>query len=568
MADREFTNINGIKVCDQTARDSIPTKTSQLTNDSGYITNIPDEYITETELNAKGYATTSQIPTVPTNVSEFTNDANYASETFVTNKIAEAQLGGGSGTVDLSGYQTKNDDTINGTDKNIVSNINNINSQIKDIVNKTIPSVQGELTANIVNAMNVSNNLLNNKYRIKSYHRDFYIEDGYVKTLQITDLKKLCWFYLLDNNYIKYTINKNTKWALIGFGDNYEEYCIVINLMGLSTRTVYKMDTSNSTSLNINITADACSIGDIIEIYVEGKNIKFIKNGVDWFSIDILSNQALSDNIKNIKLGLASASSNDAFRICDNFMGLKDETVNEIKNVTINVNNKYTQNSSWKDKTFVSLGDSIMWQDGKEYNNTNYPSNKGNVARGIQTLLKEKLEFASYNNIAISDRPMANGTSNGDGTNTTGKTIHYNDYDLVIIGSGTNDFKLNVPLGVLSDIGSSFDTNTFIGAYQDLIEYILTDKPTIRICLFTPLHRNNGGYNSWNYSNKANHKLIDYVNAILELAKLYSIPVCDNYSNSGINKFNLDVYTMDGLHPHDKGYEQISYYDINVINNI
>ena len=153
MADRDFTNINGIKVCDQTARNSIPTKTSQLendsdyatitqvnqaidnaqigggsgtvdlsnyakktdlptktsqlTNDSGYITNIPDEYITETELNAKGYATTSQIPTVPTNVSAFTNDANYASETFVTNKIAEAQLGGGSGTVDLSGYVTK-----------------------------------------------------------------------------------------------------------------------------------------------------------------------------------------------------------------------------------------------------------------------------------------------------------------------------------------------------------------------------------------------------------------------------------------------------------------------------
>lgn len=152
MANREFTNINGIKVCDQTARNSIPTKTSQLendsnfvtdsvvdekisnaqlsgggevdlssyakitdlptktsqlTNDSGYITNVPDEYITEAELNAKGYATTSQIPTVPTNVSEFTNDAHYASETFVTNKITEAQLSGGGGTVDLSGYVTK-----------------------------------------------------------------------------------------------------------------------------------------------------------------------------------------------------------------------------------------------------------------------------------------------------------------------------------------------------------------------------------------------------------------------------------------------------------------------------
>ena len=105
MANREFDNINGIKVCDQTARNSIPTKTSQLTNDSGYITNIPDEYITETELNAKGYATTSQIPTVPTNVSELTNDSHYATETFVTNKIAEASLSGGE--IDLSGYVTR-----------------------------------------------------------------------------------------------------------------------------------------------------------------------------------------------------------------------------------------------------------------------------------------------------------------------------------------------------------------------------------------------------------------------------------------------------------------------------
>lgn len=64
MADREFNNINGIKVCDQTARNSIPTKTSQLTNDS-----------------------------------------DYATMTQVNQAIDNAQLGGGE--VDLSGYVTK-----------------------------------------------------------------------------------------------------------------------------------------------------------------------------------------------------------------------------------------------------------------------------------------------------------------------------------------------------------------------------------------------------------------------------------------------------------------------------
>ena len=38
----------------------IPTKTSELTNDSNFITEIPTEYITETELNNKGYLTEHQ----------------------------------------------------------------------------------------------------------------------------------------------------------------------------------------------------------------------------------------------------------------------------------------------------------------------------------------------------------------------------------------------------------------------------------------------------------------------------------------------------------------------------
>ena len=52
---------------------SIPTKTSQLTNDSGFITSIPSEYVTESELNTKGYAT----------------------EDFVTDSINQASVSGG-----------------------------------------------------------------------------------------------------------------------------------------------------------------------------------------------------------------------------------------------------------------------------------------------------------------------------------------------------------------------------------------------------------------------------------------------------------------------------------------
>ena len=68
-------------------KSELPTKTSQLTNDSNFLTSIPNEYITESELNDKGYLTehqslegyakTTDIPTIPTNLSAFTNDTGY-----------------------------------------------------------------------------------------------------------------------------------------------------------------------------------------------------------------------------------------------------------------------------------------------------------------------------------------------------------------------------------------------------------------------------------------------------------------------------------------------------------
>ena len=39
----------------------IPTAVSELTNDSGYLTAVPDEYVTDTELTAKGYQTAAQV---------------------------------------------------------------------------------------------------------------------------------------------------------------------------------------------------------------------------------------------------------------------------------------------------------------------------------------------------------------------------------------------------------------------------------------------------------------------------------------------------------------------------
>lgn len=63
-------------------QDSIPTKTSDLNNDSNFISSIPSEYVTETELNNKGYLTsyTETDPTVPSWAKQSTKPNYTASE--------------------------------------------------------------------------------------------------------------------------------------------------------------------------------------------------------------------------------------------------------------------------------------------------------------------------------------------------------------------------------------------------------------------------------------------------------------------------------------------------------
>ena len=92
----------------------IPTKTSDLSNDSGYLTGIPSEYVTESELSAKkyltsvpseyvteteltnkGYAKQTDIPTIVQAVGN--SESSVMSQKAVTDAIAAIGTGGGGG---------------------------------------------------------------------------------------------------------------------------------------------------------------------------------------------------------------------------------------------------------------------------------------------------------------------------------------------------------------------------------------------------------------------------------------------------------------------------------------
>ena len=81
---------------DLTDKPTIPTTLSQLTNDSGFITTIPEEYVTDTEMNeyaqpkgdyalrselfSKSYNDLTDKPTIPTSLSQLTNDAGFLTQ--------------------------------------------------------------------------------------------------------------------------------------------------------------------------------------------------------------------------------------------------------------------------------------------------------------------------------------------------------------------------------------------------------------------------------------------------------------------------------------------------------
>jgi lysophospholipase L1-like esterase len=288
------------------------------------------------------------------------------------------------------------------------------------------------------------------------------------------------------------------------------------------------------------ITIEGIDIAKITKVYI--RNVKLTMGNV-------VLTQSFAKGIINGKNNLIKLSVPDPLKV----ILQKDLTSYD------------TSKLSWVGKSYVSLGDSITWQDGHTYGQG---SQIGQIARGYQTIMKEQLFLGNYINKGVSGAPMANGTTSGAGTNTTGKSVDYSSTDLVTIAAGTNDFKLNVPMGVKGQIGdTTFDTNTFYGAYRDLIEYILKNKPTARIVLFTPLQRDNSGYDV-NTVNTVGNKLIDYVNAIQVLGEMYGIPVIDMYRNSGITKLNFTTYLMDGLHPFDPGYVRMGTYASNIIKNL
>ena len=123
------------------------------------------------------------------------------------------------------------------------------------------------------------------------------------------------------------------------------------------------------------------------------------------------------------------------------------------------------------------------------------------------------------------------------------------DADLVLVFGGTNDYGHgDAPFGGFGDRTN----DTYIGACHALFKGLIEKYPAARIVVMTPCQRA-GGLNPSPVTGKP---LIDYVDAMIEVAAHYSLPVLDLYREGGICPdipAQRELFMPDGLHPNDAG---------------
>ena len=177
-----------------------PTKLSQFTNDSGFITSIPNEYITETELISKNYITSSDIPTVPTRVSQLTNDSGYLTskdlpDEYMLPNATSSSLGGvivGDGlSVNSNGVisSNHNNDIINNLKLSYDSSTGVINLTYNNNIISSITIDISKKTYGIVNNLNnaTTNNISGNIEEGSSYSATITANIGYtISSITVT----------------------------------------------------------------------------------------------------------------------------------------------------------------------------------------------------------------------------------------------------------------------------------------------------------------------------------------------------------------------------------------------
>lgn len=252
--------------------------------------------------------------------------------------------------------------------------------------------------------------------------------------------------------------------------------------------------------------------------------------------------------------------------------------------------------------TWVAIGDSIT------YLNDHQNETGNRVTKGYMTRVQEKMPQLQFTNKGYNGWTAIR-------IATEIKKLGLQKADLYSVFLGTNDWWGSKPLGIFADYENNTGPTTVYGAFRVIINKLRSLNDQAKIVLITPMQRvdfvyiNNPKNNAYgSYKPKNGQQLEDFAKAVVAIAAYEKIPVLDLYHQKGMDLKNLvqfkrlkdsttgnyvnypypdfidkpfhpgvDEYpypeaaqniTFDGLHPSDKGYEQITKGLLKIFKNL
>lgn len=564
----------------------IPSKTSELMNDSGFLTEHQD---------LSGYATKDEIPKT---ASEVGADASGTAESKVSahnvsdtahndirllvqglaerlNTLADSDDTTLDQMSEVVAYVKSNKSLIDAitTSKVNVSDI--IDNLTTNVSSKPLSAAQGAKLKALIDAIatveldeTLTDNtkaapagmvgelkgelndycvdsdftLLKQNYLTSAYN-GFYVNKngdfGFNNVDNITSemfvtaflppLKELC-----------FTITSGENWFILG-GKNKNYVCKEIT--GHNQNLAEFVNSSNEFNVLGQLTDyPVLEAGTTIKIAVENGIYKFFKleNGVytEYYSLN--KAEYNSSVWTNDRFGfIASVYASGQFDGTPIFKNVNAK----FPKADVLANSIIEQNKPYYSKKYHAIGDSIT--QGINATNAQYFTHFNDLC-GFSVITTDGIGGSCL--------------SSGDENSGVSRLVNIpSDSDIVSIFMGTNDFGHHHMLGNMHDSTPS-DTSTFYGALKYTCEYMNTNFNN-KWFFITPIQRNYKyapalNMNSGVETNRNGNTLEDFVNAIIKVCNHYSVPYIDLYHNcfDGHSEKVHELYLTDGLHPNPNGH--------------
>ena len=541
----------------------IPAKTSDLTNDSGYLTQIPEEYVTETELGQKGYITEDDIPEkLPSpGTLTFTGAVNDVYDGSADKTINIPTGGGGSGTPGKDGREIEIQNNGTAIQWRYVGD-----ESWTDLVQLSdITGAKGDPGENGITPT---------------------IQIGTVQTLEPGQQATASMSGTAENPLLNLGIPKGEKgdsdgstgenkvlsdsseWIIGNFiYENAQSVTFSVLQNRISTKYINEIKTSQiKVECNSGYKYRVLFFTEIKSVN-NGSPHNIVTGGYDDYSTWHKNNRTLvvPEEARGYAVCMSKIDdTNIDTSECENI------SIYEIGGNSDNIENIF-QNivEQYNGKILSILGDSISTYSGHipSGNRSRYP--EGDVDSVDKTYWKKIIDTLGMklgiNESWAGSMVSWDGTteSNDIGKNkyiaSTTRISHLGDNgtpDIILIFAGTNDIGHDVEIGSYGapdfeqDI-SLLPVSTFSDAYMTMIMRVQYYYPESKILVLTPSFAKYTSYTGYTLD-----RLNQYINKIIEVCEIMGVDIIDT-RKIGFSMYNIDDLTIDGLHPNAKGMELI-----------